>query len=49
MKKGIQNKINLVNDISGLAHDPDTINILKKTNIPFCNSSHTRQSYDNAK
>ena len=35
MKKGIQNKINLVNDISGLAHDPDTINILKKTNIPF--------------
>ncbi len=35
MKKGIQNKINLINDVSGLNYDPDTINVLKKTNIPF--------------
>jgi len=35
MKKGIKNKINLINDISGLDHDPNTINVLKKTNIPF--------------
>ena len=35
MKKGIQNKINLVNDVSGLNYDPDTIDILKKTKIPF--------------
>ena len=35
MKKGIKNKINLVNDVSGLEHDPNTIKILKDTNIPF--------------
>ena len=35
MRKGIENKINLINDISGLEHDNDTIDILKKTNIPF--------------
>ena len=35
MEKGIKNKINLVNDISGLNHDPNTINVLKKYNIPF--------------
>ena len=35
MKKGIKNKINLINDISGLSHDPNTIKILKDTNIPF--------------
>ena len=35
MKKGIKNKINLVNDVSGLEHDNNTIEILKKTNIPF--------------
>ena len=35
MEKGIKNKISLVNDISGLNHDPNTINILKKYNIPF--------------
>ena len=31
MEKGIRNKINLINDISGLEHDPNTINILLKT------------------
>ena len=35
MKKGIKNKVNLINDVSGLEHDNDTIKILKKTNIPF--------------
>ena len=35
MKRGIDYKVNLINDVSGLKHDIDTINILKKTNIPF--------------
>ena len=35
MDKGINLGINLINDVSGLKHDFNTINILKKTNIPF--------------
>ncbi len=35
MEKGIKNKINLINDVSGLSYDINTINILKKYNIPF--------------
>ncbi len=35
MKRGIKNRINLINDISGLEHDPNTINVLLKTKIPF--------------
>ncbi len=35
MKKGIKNKINLINDVSGLEYDPDTIKVLRETNIPF--------------
>ena len=35
MEKGINYKVNLINDVSGLNYDPNTINILKKTNIPF--------------
>ncbi len=35
MKKGVKNKINLVNDISGLEYDKNTIQVLKDTNIPF--------------
>ena len=35
MEKGIKNKINLINDVSGLEYDPNTVQILKKTNIPF--------------
>jgi len=35
MKKGIKNKINLVNDVSGLEYDSYTIKVLKDTNIPF--------------
>ncbi len=35
MRKGIDHNVNLINDVSGLNHDPNTINFLKKTNIPF--------------
>ena len=35
MERGIKNKINLINDISGLEHDSNTINVLLKTKIPF--------------
>ena len=35
MEKGIKEKVNLINDVSGLNHDLNTINVLKKTNIPF--------------
>ena len=35
MEKGIKHKINLVNDISGLNYDPNTINVLKRYKIPF--------------
>ena len=35
MQKGIKNKINLVNDISGIDYDPKTISVLKDTKIPF--------------
>ena len=35
MKKGIKNKINLINDVSGLQYDLNTIQVLRETNIPF--------------
>ena len=35
MLKGIKNNINLINDVSGLSHDVNTINILRETKIPF--------------
>ena len=35
MKRGIKKNINLINDISGLEHDPDTIDVLKDSKIPF--------------
>ena len=35
MKKGIKNNICMINDISGLNYDLNTINILKKSKIPF--------------
>ncbi len=35
MEKGLKNKISLINDVSGLEHDPNTINVLKKSKIPF--------------
>ena len=35
MEKGIKNSINLINDVSGFNYDRNTVNILKKYNIPF--------------
>ena len=35
MKKGIKNKISLINDVSGLNHDENTIKTLRETKIPF--------------
>ena len=35
MKKGIQLGVKLINDVSGLEYDPETINVLKLNNIPF--------------
>ena len=35
MKKGIKNGVKLINDISGLSYDNNTIDILKKYKIPF--------------
>ena len=35
MKNGIKLGVKLINDVSGLSFDPETINILKKYKIPF--------------
>ena len=35
MEKGINNKVNLINDVSGFNYDMNTINVLKKYNVPF--------------
>ena len=35
MEKGIKNGVKLINDVSGLNYDNETINILKKHKIPF--------------
>ncbi len=35
MKKGIKYGVKIINDISGLDYDSETINVLKKYNIPF--------------
>ena len=35
MEKASNIKIDLINDVSGLSYDPQTINYLKKTNKPF--------------
>jgi dihydropteroate synthase len=35
MKKGIEQGIKIINDVSGLNYDPETINILKKYKTPF--------------
>ena len=35
MEKGIKNRINIINDVSGLSYDKNTIDILKKYNVPF--------------
>ena len=35
MEKGIKNKVNLINDVSGFDYDANTIYVLKKHKIPF--------------
>ena len=35
MNKGIKLGVKMINDVSGLNFDSETINVLKKTNIPF--------------
>ncbi len=35
MKLGIKKNAKIINDVSGLKHDPETIEVLKKTQIPF--------------
>ena len=35
MEKGIKLGVRIINDVSGLNYDPETINILKKYKIPF--------------
>ena len=35
MEKGIKNKVNLINDVSGFDHDANAIYVLKKHKIPF--------------
>ena len=32
MKKGIENGVNIINDVSGLEHDSNSINVIKKFN-----------------
>jgi dihydropteroate synthase len=35
MKKGIKHGVKIINDVSGLNYDSETINVLKKNKIPF--------------
>ncbi len=35
MEKGIKSRINLINDVSGLKYDPETVNVLKKYKTSF--------------
>jgi len=35
MEKGIKNKVNLINDVSGFEYDENTVNVLKTHKIPF--------------
>ena len=35
MEQGIKHNVNLINDVSGLSYDLNTIHILKKSKIPF--------------
>jgi len=35
MKRGIKYGVKIINDVSGLDYDPETINVLKKNKIPF--------------
>jgi dihydropteroate synthase len=49
MRKGIKYGVNIINDVSGLNYDSETINILKKNKIPFViqHSQGTPQNMQN--
>ena len=49
MRKGIKYGVKIINDVSGLNYDPETINILKKYKIPFViqHSQGTPQNMQN--
>ena len=49
MRRGISLGIKLINDVSGLNFDSETINVLRRYKIPFCNSSFKRNSRNYAK
>ena len=44
MDKASKIKVDLINDVSGLSYDPETINYLKKNKKTFCHSSHERNT-----
>ncbi|MDC0454972.1 dihydropteroate synthase [Candidatus Pelagibacter sp.] len=46
MEKGIKYGVKIINDVSGLSHDLETINILKKYKIPFI-IQHTQGTPEN--
>ena len=46
MEKGIKLGVNIINDISGLSYDPNTISILKKYKTPFV-IQHTQGKPEN--
>ncbi len=46
MKKALKFKLDLVNDVSGLSYDNDTINFLKNSKIPFV-LNHIKGSTEN--
>ena len=35
MRKAFDYKLDLINDVSGLSYDKNTINFLKRTKLPF--------------
>jgi len=46
MKKGIKHGVKMINDISGLNYDPETINVLKNLKTPFV-VQHTQGTPEN--
>jgi dihydropteroate synthase len=46
MEKGIKYGVKIINDVSGLSYDPESVNILRKYNIPFV-IQHTQGTPNN--
>ena len=49
MEKGINYKVNLINDVSGLNHDPQYNKYSEKNKYPICNTSYARNPKNHAK